>query len=103
MTKNLFLLFLAIEIQTLCFYILAGINRYNNFSTEASLKYFLFGSFSSGLLLFGISYLYGLFGTLDIYSINYMINYIDNNNFLFFVLFIIFVGILFKLGVAPFH
>jgi NADH:ubiquinone oxidoreductase subunit 2 (subunit N) len=105
-TKNLFILFLAIEIQMLCYYILASLKRYSTFSTEAGIKYFLLGTFSSSLLLFGISLMYGTFGTLDIYSIFFLINY---NSFflydilLFFSFFFFFSGLMFKLGAAPFH
>jgi NADH:ubiquinone oxidoreductase subunit 2 (subunit N) len=104
-SKNLFIFFLAIEIQTLCFYILASLKRYSNFSTEAGIKYFLFGAFSSSLLLFGISLLYGLFGTLDIYYIFFILNYYSffYSILLFFSFFFLFCGLMFKLGAAPFH
>jgi proton-translocating NADH-quinone oxidoreductase chain N len=55
-------LYLAIELQSLCFYVLAAIKRNSEFSTEAGLKYFLLGAFSSGLLLFGCSLIYGFTG-----------------------------------------
>ena len=105
-TKNLFIFFVAIEIQMLCYYILASLKRYSNFATEAGIKYFLLGTFSSSLLLFGISLIYGIFGSLDIYNIFFMINY---NSFflydilLFFSFFFFFSGLMFKLGAAPFH
>jgi len=105
-TKNLFIFFLAIEIQTLCFYILASLRRYSNFSTEAGIKYFLLGSFSSSLMLYGISLLYGLFGTLDMVNIFFILNYygfFDFNVLLFFSFFFLFSGLMFKLGAAPFH
>jgi NADH:ubiquinone oxidoreductase subunit 2 (subunit N) len=105
-TKNLFILFIAIEIQMLCYYILASLKRYSNFATEAGIKYFLLGTFSSSLLLFGISLIYGIFGSLDIYNVFFLINY---NSFflydilLFFSFFFFFSGLMFKLGAAPFH
>jgi len=104
-TKNFFIFFLSIEMQLLCSYVLAALKRYSNFSTEAGIKYFLFGAFSSSLLLFGISILYGLYGTLDIINIYFIIsNYLNNYNYLlFFSLFFIFTGLLFKLGAVPFH
>jgi len=105
-TKNLFIFFLAIEIQTLCFYILASLKRYSNFSTEAGIKYFLLGSFSSSLMLYGISLLYGLFGTLDITNIFFILNYygfFTFNILLFFSFFFLFSGLMFKLGAVPFH
>ena len=104
-TKNLFIFFLSIEMQLLCAYVLAALKRYSNFSTEAGIKYFLFGAFSSSLLLFGISILYGLYGTLDIINIYFIIsNYNSYNSYLLlFSLFFIFTGLLFKLGAVPFH
>src|SRR5436305_1476370 len=102
--KNFFIFFLCIEMQLLCSYVLAALKRYSNFSTEAGIKYFLFGAFSSSLLLFGISILYGLYGTLDIVNIYFIIsNYFNYNNLLLFSLFFIFTGLLFKLGAVPFH
>jgi len=103
-TRNFFIFFLCIEIHLLCSYVLAALKRYNSFSTEAGIKYFLFGAFSSSLLLFGISLLYGLYGTLDIVNIYFIVfNYFNYTDLLLFSLFFIFIGILFKLGAAPFH
>jgi NADH:ubiquinone oxidoreductase subunit 2 (subunit N) len=75
-SHDLILMYLGIEIQSLAFYVLATTKVYNNFSTEAGLKYFILGAFASGLLLLGCSYIYGTFGTTnfeDIYQI-YLIN-----------------------------
>jgi NADH:ubiquinone oxidoreductase subunit 2 (subunit N) len=58
-------MYLAIELQSLCFYVLAAYKRESEFSTEAGLKYFLLGVFSSGLLLFGCSVIYGFTGTVE--------------------------------------
>ena len=106
-TDNLFLFFLALELQNLAFYVLASIKRYSNFSTEAGLKYFLFGAFSSSLVLFGISIVYGMFGTLNINEINllyhaYLMEFSDMP-LLFIAGFFITCGLLFKLGSSPFH
>jgi NADH:ubiquinone oxidoreductase subunit 2 (subunit N) len=103
---NLFIIYICLEIQNLCFYILAALKRFNNFSVEAGLKYFLFGSFSSSLLLFGISMMYGLFGTLDIIDIYFILLNFDYSIFFilnFLAMFFFFCGLLFKLGSAPFH
>jgi NADH:ubiquinone oxidoreductase subunit 2 (subunit N) len=99
-------MYIAIEIQNLCFYVLASLKRYSNFSTEAGLKYFLFGSFSSSLVLFGISLFYGLFGTVNLTDLYFIL--LNYNNEIFFVLFFFAIfffisGLLFKLGSAPFH
>lgn len=58
-------LYLAVELQSLCFYVLAASKRNSAFSTEAGLKYFLLGAFSSGLLLFGCSLIYGFTGVTN--------------------------------------
>ena len=58
-------MYLAIEMQSLCFYIMAALKRNSEFSTEAGLKYFLLGAFSSGLLLFGCSLIYGFTGCTE--------------------------------------
>ena len=57
--------YLAIELQSLCFYTLAAFKRHSAFSTESGLKYFILGAFSSGLLLFGCSLVYGFTGTTN--------------------------------------
>ena len=106
LTTNLFIMYVALEVQNLCFYVLASLKRFNNFSVEAGLKYFLLGSFSSSLLLFSISLLYGLFGTLDIFDIYYiLLNF--NFEFIYFLVFIslffFLCGFFFKFGAVPFH
>lgn len=106
MTDNLFTFYLALEIQNLSFYILASLRRYSNFSTEAGLKYFLLGAFSSSILLFGISILYGILGTLDLREIYLLIGYETIYNvdlFLMIGLFFFISGLLFKFGSVPFH
>lgn len=106
MTDNLFVFYLALEIQNLSFYILASLKRYSNFSTEAGLKYFLLGAFSSSILLFGLSILYGLLGTLDLRDIYILIGYeniFDINLFLLVGIFFLISGLLFKFGSVPFH
>lgn len=65
---DLMTIYLAVELQSLCFYVLATFKPHNNFSTEAGIKYFILGAFSSGLLLLGMSLLYGYTGLTDFYS-----------------------------------
>lgn len=106
-SNDLITMYLGIELQSLSFYILASFKVYNNFSTEAGLKYFILGAFSSGLLLLGCSLIYGFTGTTnfnDLYLL--LVNNTEEMNIspgiLVSSLFIT-VGILFKLGAAPFH
>jgi len=69
-SNDLFIMYLSIELQSFALYILASIKRYSNLSIEAGLKYFILGSFASGLILYGITLIYGFLGTTifnDIY------------------------------------
>ena len=68
-------MYLALELQSLSLYTLACLKRYSNLSVEAGLKYFIYGSFASGILLFGISLLYGSLGVTEFNHI-YLLLYI---------------------------
>lgn len=101
--------YLVLELQALCFYILAGIKRNSTFSTEAGLKYFIAGSFFSCILLFGISIFYAELGTTNFYLSNLLLSIPLDSNFeniqtmLVLSSFFIVITILFKLAVVPFH
>jgi len=69
--SNLLMMYLALELSSLSSYVLAGYTREAPDSSEASLKYVIYGALSSGLMIYGISILYGLTGSLDIYTINH--------------------------------
>lgn len=104
---DLLALYLSIELQSFCSYILVSIKRNSEFSTEAGLKYFVLGAFSSGFLLFGCSLIYGFTGStnyniLSILVLNSNIITFDNNGVIIGSLFIL-VSFLFKLSAAPFH
>ncbi len=105
--NDFIVLYLGIELQSLAFYLLASFKIYNNFSTEAGLKYFILGAFSSGLLLFGCSLIYGFTGTTNLLDLQLLFinDQIPNDIFNGLLLGIIFVtvGLLFKLGASPFH
>jgi len=104
MSYDLFIIYLALELQNLCFYVLASIKRYSSFSTEAGLKYFLLGAFSSSLFLFGVSIIYGIFGTLNLFDIAFIIEFYEvYSSLLFISVFFLLSGLIFKLGGAPFH
>ena len=64
--KNLLMIYLSIELVSIPSYIIAGISKNDKESNEASLKYVIYGSFASGIMLFGLSFLYGIIGSLDI-------------------------------------
>lgn len=106
-TNDLFLLYLGIELQSYCFYILVGLKRYSNLSIEASLKYFILGSFASGVYLFGVSIVYGMLGSTNFsqlyIAINLFHHFYSISLVTYFGIIFIFAGILFKLALVPFH
>ena len=63
------MIYIAVELVSIPSYILAGIKKNDRASNEASLKYVIFGSFASGLMLFGLSWLYGISGSMNITEI----------------------------------
>jgi NADH-quinone oxidoreductase subunit N len=109
MSYHLITLYLTIEVQSLCFYILTMSQRNSILSVEASLKYFILGSIASSFILLGSSFIYGLLGTLNfgqIYLILSNITFLDNIAFLnacSISFLFIFIGLFFKIGAAPFH
>jgi NADH-quinone oxidoreductase subunit N len=106
-SSNDFLIFyLALEMQSLCFYILAGYKQYSIFSVEAGLKYFVLGALASGFFIFGISILYGVTGLINFNDLNVFfqnnLNFV-HQNFVIFAVCFIFVTLLFKFSAVPFH
>jgi NADH:ubiquinone oxidoreductase subunit 2 (subunit N) len=73
--------YLVIEMQALAFYILASFRRNSAFSTEAGLKYFISGSFISGIFLFGCSLIYGTLGTLNFNHLHVLLAFPIEENF----------------------
>jgi proton-translocating NADH-quinone oxidoreductase chain N len=107
-SNDLISMYLAIEMQSLCLYVLAAFKKNSAFSTEAGLKYFILGAFSSGLLLFGSSMIYGFTGTTNFEELATICTGIYASPGLVsngIVLGIIFTSsaILFKMAAAPLH
>lgn len=101
---DLILIYLSMELMSLSSYVLAGFTKLRDRNSEASLKYLLYGAVSSGLMLFGISLVYGLTGTTNLYLINSLIQSPQINLFtLAFACILIFAGIGYKISSAPFH
>lgn len=97
-------IYLGLELMSLSLYALVAIDRDNPRSTEAGMKYFVLGALASGLLLYGMSMLYGATGTLQIHEISQRIYERSANDMVVvFGLVFVLVGIAFKLGVVPFH
>ncbi|UEG52898.1 NADH-quinone oxidoreductase subunit N [Mucilaginibacter daejeonensis] len=102
---NLTMLFIGIEIMSVSLYILAGIDKKNFASNEASLKYFLMGAFSTGFLLFGVALIYGATGTFKLEGIrDWALAHPRGIDPLFHTgIILMIVGLCFKVGAAPFH
>lgn len=99
--QSLLILFLGIEIISIPLYILTGSDKKNLKSNEASLKYLLLGAFSTGLMLMGITLLYGASGTFDIYQ---LIKSADKPSALALTgLMLLLFSMSFKVSAAPFH
>lgn len=96
--------YLGLELLSLCQYALVAFNRDSPRASEAAMKYFVLGAFASGMLLYGMSLIYGLTGSLEVIEIhNYLIRHgVDQIGALLGLIFII-VGLSFKLGAVPFH
>ena len=107
-SANSFLtVFLGLELMSLCLYALVALNRDSTAATEAAMKYFVLGALSSGLLLYGMSMIYGATGTLEISQVARQIAGLaaqkSERQFLVFGLVFVVAGLAFKLGVVPFH
>ncbi len=101
---DLFMFFLGLEIMSIPIYVLAGTAKKDVRSSEAALKYFLTGSFATGILLFGIAWVYGATGTFDVNELASVINMEDTHSSLLYVgVLLILSSFLFKVGAAPFH
>jgi NADH-quinone oxidoreductase subunit N len=122
-SNDLITAYLSIELQSLSFYVMAAMKKDSSFSIDAGLKYFVLGAFSSSLFLFGSSILYGVSGTINFEDLKNLFSgiYTEQSNMsthansiftqrilldgslIQFALVFIFVSLLFKLAVAPFH
>nr|QGQ61892.1 NADH dehydrogenase subunit 2 [Bazzania tridens]QIA59509.1 NADH dehydrogenase subunit 2 [Bazzania japonica] len=102
-------MYLAIELQSLCFYVIAASKRDSEFSAEAGLKYFILGAFSSGILLFGRSMIYGFTGVTNFEELAKIFTGYEITLFgaqssgIFMGILFIAVGFLSKITAVPFH
>ena len=103
-SSNLIMIYLALETMSMSSYVLAGYTKQIKRASEASLKYVIFGSLSSGLMIYGISMIFGLTGSLDLVHLN---NYILSNGAdsiaLYLAFLLIMVGFGYKVSAVPFH
>jgi NADH-quinone oxidoreductase subunit N len=100
-------LYLGLELMSLCLYAMVALNRDSPVATEAAMKYFVLGALSSGLLLYGMSMIYGATGTLTIGEVAARVATLSvsdvERSFLMFGLVFLVAGLAFKIGVVPFH
>jgi NADH-quinone oxidoreductase subunit N len=107
--NDFLIVYLLIEMQSLCFYIMTNLNKKNVLCAEAGLKYFLLGSIASCLLIFGLSLLYGVLGTLNFHDLAVICSSkfpYESFGSVFLIsvigLFLVLIALFFKLGVFPF-
>jgi NADH-quinone oxidoreductase subunit N len=102
---DLIVFFIALELMSLCVYVLVGFQRVNRLSNEASMKYFVLGSVASAVLLYGFSFLYGAAGSLHLHEIvNFVLKFRQHSNSLFCLgLLLICSGFFMKIASFPFH
>jgi NADH-quinone oxidoreductase subunit N len=101
---NFLVIYMGLELMTLCSYALVALRRDNATATEAAMKYFVLGALASGFLLYGLSMLYGATGSLDVNEVfNAIASRQVKHQVLVFGLVFIVAGLAFKLGAVPFH
>lgn len=101
--KDLFTIFLGLELMSISFYVLAGINRKKISANEAALKYFLLGSFATGFIVYGIALIYGSVGGTSIDSIVNNFNALSSNIIFVIGALLFLIGFSFKIAAFPFH
>lgn len=103
--NSLLVLYLGLELMSLPLYAMVALWRENKHATEAAIKYFIMGALASGLLLYGMSMIFGVTGHLHLSSITQSLTNTQTTLYpvLVFGLVLMMVGIAFKLGLAPFH
>jgi NADH-quinone oxidoreductase subunit N len=101
--KDLFMIFLGLELMSICFYVLAGINRKKQNANEASLKYFLLGAFATGFIVYGIALIYGTVHTTSIETIASKFTELSGNLLFLVGMLLFLIGFSFKIAAFPFH
>ena len=102
--NNFLVIYMGLELLTLCSYALVALRRDSVIATEAAMKYFVLGAMASGFLLYGMSMMYGATGSLDVNEVAQAIatGQIKHQVLVFGLVFVV-AGLAFKLGVVPFH
>ncbi|MGD8484057.1 MAG: NADH-quinone oxidoreductase subunit NuoN [Thioalkalispiraceae bacterium] len=100
---SLLTLYLGLELLSLSLYAMVALKRDSMMASESAMKYFVLGAIASGMLLYGMSMLYGVTGTLDLAEISQQAPLVADQILLVFGLVFLMVGVAFKLGAVPFH
>jgi len=100
---DIIIIFLGLELMSICFYVLAGFMRKRALSNESALKYFLLGAFATGFLLYGIALIYGASGSTKISFLVHNYGIISVSPFFWIGIGLLFIGLAFKVGGVPFH
>ena len=102
--NSLVMVYLGLELISLSSYALVAFDRDSRIGSEAAMKYFVLGSMASGMLLYGMSMIYGATGTMDLYQVANVVKSVGSDDpLLVFGLVFLVAGLAFKLGVVPFH
>jgi len=101
--KDLLVIFLGLELMSIPFYILAGMNRKKAGANEASLKYFLLGAFATGFIVYGIALIYGSTATTSIEFISQNFSILIQNVLFIVGVLLFLIGFSFKIAAFPFH
>ncbi|MFO7445886.1 MAG: NADH-quinone oxidoreductase subunit N [Ignavibacteriaceae bacterium] len=101
--KDLIMIFMGLEVMSVCFYALAGLNRKKIKSNEASLKYFLLGAFATGFIVYGIALIYGTVQTTSIDVIVAKFQQLSGNILFIAGMLLFLIGFSFKIAAFPFH
>jgi NADH-quinone oxidoreductase subunit N len=102
--NSLLTVYLGLELLSLSMYAMVATQRDSAVASEAAMKYFVLGALASGMLLYGMSFLYGVTGTLDLSELLIRVSVAEDKRLLLtFALVFLLVGISFKLGIVPFH
>jgi len=96
-------IYVGLELMSLSSYILAGYFKNEQKSTEAAMKYFVLGAVSSAILLYGISLIYGVTGSLNLSAVARSMSLLVSNDALMFGIMMLGAGLCFKIAAAPFH
>jgi len=101
--RDFILFYVALELMAISSYLLAAFFRYRVRSNESSLKYFLTGSFASAIMLYGISLVYGEAGATNYWAVGQALSGRGGSTAVVFAVFLVAVGLAFKVSAAPFH